>query len=110
MASPLNIRNLSDVASAAASRARQAAAKPDVQFVNISLDSLAHLPGLKSRFVDVLNAVEDFRAAYETALRKAGMVPEGHHVGFTKSKRGWLVVVGPARAATVGGPAIGDVE
>jgi hypothetical protein len=81
---------------------RQRTAKSDAKFINISEASLANSPGLKSRFIDVLNAMEDFRSAFETGARSAKMVPDGHSVTFTRGKFGWCIVIGEARASSGG--------
>ncbi len=90
----ISISSLRDVAAAKANRDRLTKADSNVQFINLNGATLDHLPGLKSRFTDILNAVEDMRQAMEATLKAAGKVPAGHVVTVTKSKRGWLCVVG----------------
>lgn len=111
MAKYATISQISDVAAASASRQRQAQRSDDIQFINISEAALSATPNLKARFIDVLNSCEDFRAAMDTSLRHAKRVPDGHSVHFTRTKRGWLIVIGPERAAS-SGAALGliDVE
>lgn len=93
-----------------ASANRQRTAKSDAKFINISEASLSNSPGLRSRFVDVMNAIEDFRSAFEAGAAKAGMIPAGHTVTFTKGKFGWCIVIGEPRASSGQSGVTFDVE
>ncbi len=96
----IRLGNMNDVADVAASRNRQRVAaaqanETDATWYNVSTEALAGRPGLLGRWTDILNAMEDFRSAYETGLRRKNLVPDGDVVSLVKTKRGWAVCVSP---------------
>lgn len=95
---------------AAANRARvaqaQAAEKPI--FITVNEAWLADKPGFRALYVDLQNAIDDFRTAADEAARKAGAVKPGQEVTFFKGPYGWTIKIDEAKARKSRGPDIGD--